>query len=141
MNSRLDVPYVKDILYAEWTRFLNILRYGSIGLPMQKISTQELRKLFDSDQKFYLVDARGADTYQMEHLPKAISLPLGKVNHRHSKYFPNKSVQIVSYCTDVNCEASVKVGKRLEELGYQNVWHYADGIKEWKQANYLTETG
>ena len=107
---------------------------------MKKISTQELKKLFDNDQTFYLIDARAADTYQMEHIPSAISLPLGKVEHRHTKYFPDKSVQIVSYCTDIDCHASVEVGKKLEELGYNNVWHYADGIKEWKQANHPTES-
>jgi rhodanese-related sulfurtransferase len=110
-------------------------------LTMRKISTQELRKWFDSNQIFYLVDARSENTYQQEHIPKAISLPLGKVEHRHAQHFPNKSVQIVTYCTDIDCHASGEVGKKLEELGYENVLHYAEGIKEWKHANHPTESG
>lgn len=45
----------------------------------------------------------------------------------------SKDTEIILYCSNYACSTSDFVGKKLQALGYTNVWAYEGGIAEWKQ--------
>ena len=48
---------------------------------------------------------------------------------------------MVVYCASPGCDSSVDVAKRLLELGYRAVLHYAGGKKDWVAAGLPVEAG
>jgi rhodanese-related sulfurtransferase len=97
------------------------------------VSAEELRRKLESGDDFVLVDALAPMVYAHSHLPGAINLPASDVDPaRVAKRIPDRSTEIVVYCTSPECEDSVVTGARLRELGYTNVTHYAGGKDEWK---------
>jgi len=47
--------------------------------------------------------------------------------------------EIVVYCTGGDCMSSLQAYKRLVELGFTNVRHYAGGLSDWEAAGYPLE--
>ncbi len=86
-----------------------------------------------------LVDALAPMSYARSHLPGAINLPPDWVDERASMRIPDLDAEIVVYCSDVDCDASVIVAERLLELGYRNVLHYAGGKSEWVESGLPLE--
>jgi rhodanese-related sulfurtransferase len=72
--------------------------------------------------------------YAHSHLPAAINIPPGQVDaERLPRRIPDRAAEIVVYCANPSCEDSVVVARRLRELGYANVRHYAGGKDEWRE--------
>jgi rhodanese-related sulfurtransferase len=49
--------------------------------------------------------------------------------------------EIVVYCGDVHCAASIRAYRRLERSGYRRLHRYAGGIADWEEAGYPLEHG
>jgi len=105
-----------------------------------KIARKELRKKMERGDDFTLVDARSSDSYREERIKGAISLPLEEVE-KEAEGMLSKDGEIVVYCGGFSCPASGNEVRKLRDMGFKNVKHYAGGIKEWKEAGYPTETG
>ena len=50
-----------------------------------------------------------------------------------------KREDIVVYCSNLDCHASVALIKKLGERGYENVSHYAGGLIDWEEAGLPIE--
>lgn len=105
-----------------------------------KVSRKEVKKKMDRGDKFILVDARNSDSYKDEHIKGAISIPLGEVDEGAERML-GKDDEIIVYCSSFSCTASANEVRRLKEMEFKNVEHYASGIKDWKKAGYPTEAG
>ena len=102
------------------------------------ITREELKAKIDRGEKFVLVDALSAKHYQSSHLPGAINLPYEFVDEAE-RLLPDKDVEIVVYCMNVDCEASAEEARELEGMGYRNVRHYAEGKQDWIRADLRVE--
>ncbi|KKP35666.1 MAG: Sulfurtransferase [candidate division TM6 bacterium GW2011_GWF2_32_72] len=51
----------------------------------------------------------------------------------------DKEQQIVVYCSNPMCSASASAWKTLNDLGFNNVWAYEDGMAGWYQAGLPCE--
>ena len=81
---------------------------------IREYSTEELRqKLLVSEERFYLVDALPREAYVLRHLPGAISLPLRELSQRAAQVLPNKDVEVITYCSNPDCQASVEAARWL----------------------------
>jgi rhodanese-related sulfurtransferase len=98
------------------------------------ITIDELTDLIKSDQSYVIVDARPRDAYDKEHLPGAVSVPLGETDSYASKF--DKNQIIVTYCGSFQCPISTKSAQEFMKLGFKNVRDYKGGIKEWKEKGY-----
>ena len=99
-----------------------------------RISREALQRKLEEGEELVLVDALSPMSYARSHLPGAINMPLEWVDERAPQRIPDLSALIVVYCSDADCDSSVMVGKRLQELGYRNVVHYAEGKSDWVEA-------
>jgi rhodanese-related sulfurtransferase len=84
-----------------------------------------------------VVDARYAETYALEHLPGAISLPWRDINETTTAYL-SREAEYVVYCWNASCHASTKTAQRLEALGFR-VKELHGGLQDWKKQGYPTE--
>lgn len=89
------------------------------------------------------VDARDTDLYRDNHLPGALSLPLGRalqdLAHFQSQV-PQEQV-LITYCSGFGCPDSFDLGLLLLKAGYVEVWIYEGGYPEWRDRGRPLETG
>jgi rhodanese-related sulfurtransferase len=103
------------------------------------VERDELRAKLERGDDFVLVDALAPMAFARSRLPRAINLPPDWVDERAPRRIPDRTTEIVVYCSDADCESSAIVGKRLLELGYERVGHYAGGKRDWVAAGLPLE--
>jgi hydroxyacylglutathione hydrolase len=85
--------------------------------------------------KATLIDVRGKDEYQKEHIPNAISLPMGSL-------FKQLDVIPAKHPVIVQCGGGTRsqiVASMLQRIGYTNIRNLSGGINAWKKAGLPTE--
>jgi rhodanese-related sulfurtransferase len=110
-------------------------------VSMQRIEREQLKQMMDRGEPFTLVEVLAPEAFKNFHLPNAINVPIdaSDFDDRIQTNAPNKAQPVVVYCADIDCNASPKAAQRLEELGYSQVYDYAAGKEDWKEANLPIE--
>ena len=103
------------------------------------ISRDELRQKLEGGADFVLLDALSPTSYARSHLPSAVSMPPERVDALARRRIPDRHTEIVVYCSSSTCLSSITVARRLLELGYRNVRHYAEGKRDWIEAGLPLE--
>lgn len=107
---------------------------------MQEISRDGLKTMLNQNH-VELIEVLPPEQYKEFHLPGAINIPLGDdFDKRIQQAVPDKSGHVVVYCLDAECQASPKAARRMEELGYQQVYDYEAGKEDWKAAGLPIDT-
>ena len=88
-----------------------------------------------------VVDALPASYFEQEHLPGAVNLFVDEAADRAAEVLPDKSADIVTYCSNASCPNSEGVARVLDRMGYTRVRRYVDGIQDWVEAGLPTESG
>ena len=105
---------------------------------VEKISTGKLKNRMEKGD-ILLIDVLEPDTYREEHIRGAINIPLERIASEAKERF-EKDEGIVVYCSGPDCSASPDAAKKLDEMGFENVYHYEGGKKKWKEAGYPMES-
>jgi rhodanese-related sulfurtransferase len=106
---------------------------------LPQISRERLWEKIAGGEEFVLVDALSPMSYALSHLPGAVNITPDGTDRWAPVRIPDKSVDVVVYCANPECESSIEVGDRLLELGYRSVYHYAGGKEEWVDAGLPLE--
>ena len=106
---------------------------------MKQIRAEDLKKMMDQNADFVLIDARGHDAYDKEHITGAVSIPSDHLGEHITKDY-DKDTTFVTYCSSLTCEASTVAATKLEKYGYRKVLEYKAGIEDWKAHCYPTVT-
>ena len=107
---------------------------------MKTIDRNQLKQKLESNG-VALVEVLAPDAYREFHLPHAINVPLGEQFETDiQQAVPDKTQPVVVYCQDEQCNASPKAAKKMEDLGYKNVFDYEAGKVDWKAAGLPVET-
>jgi rhodanese-related sulfurtransferase len=104
------------------------------------IDRETLNKKIDSGDDFVLIEVLGKKEFERNHIKGAINMPLMEIGHMAKERF-NPETEIVVYCASAECKTSPKAAKKLENLGFQNVYDYEGGKKDWIEAGLETEKG
>ena len=98
---------------------------------MKLITRDGLKKKLDNKDDFKLLFVLGEWHYRAKHIPGSLHLtPEEAKKHLH------KDDDIVVYCANVSCSASVYAYYELHKHGYKKVQRYAGGIQDWEEAGY-----
>lgn len=102
------------------------------------IRHDELKAMIDRNDAMVIVDVLSPESYLKHHLPGAINIPLheGDFKALTEKMIPDKSVPIIVYCANRECQASPTAAKKLAKMGYRSVSDYENGLKEWRELGY-----
>jgi ArsR family transcriptional regulator len=83
-----------------------------------------------------VLDVRPEDEFALGHLPGALNIPLGKLEHRLSELPTDRD--IIAYCRGPYCVLSFEAVVALRARGYL-VRRLEDGYPEWKAAGLPVE--
>jgi rhodanese-related sulfurtransferase len=111
-----------------------------VATTLVEIGRDELRSRIERGDDFVLVDALAPLSYGAAHLPGAVNIPPDRVDALAERRIPDRGTPVVVYCAGLECDSSVEVARRLLELGYRDVVHYAGGKKDWTEAGLAVET-
>jgi rhodanese-related sulfurtransferase len=88
-----------------------------------------------------LVEALPEKYFADWHLPGARHMPHDQVDALAPRVLPEKDAEIVVYCANAQCQNSHIAAHTLMKLGYRNVSVYAEGKKDWIEAELPVERG
>ena len=108
---------------------------------LPEIDREALWAKLERGDPLVVVDALAPISYAARHLPGAINIPPERVDGLAGARIPDLDTEVVVYCADADCDASVEVAARLIELGYRNVRHYSGGKRDWADAGLPFEGG
>lgn len=103
------------------------------------MAKEELKKMIDEGEEFELINVLGPEQFEAKRIPGSINIPVDKIEKKIEDKVPNKGRKIVVYCASFSCHASPTAAKKLEEMGYNNVYDYEGGIRDWEEAGYNLE--
>ena len=99
------------------------------------IGREELKEKLDRGDDFKLVMTYHEWAYNAKHIPGSINIH----TREDALAMLDPADEIVVYCTNEACNASVKAYKFLVSSGYKSVRRYAGGLQDWEQADYRLE--
>ena len=105
---------------------------------MRLISGTELKEKLDRWEDVKLVFALGEWQYQTKHIPGSINVPCsaGLFTSEEALKGLDPDDEIVVYCSNETCFASISVCYFLAQRGFKNVSRYAGGLLDWYEAGY-----
>jgi len=101
---------------------------------MQLISRDELKRKLERKDQFKLVMALGTWEYRAKHIPGSLHF----LTLQDARASLAQDDEIVVYCSNSACPASVFAYEYLVHHGYKHVRRYAGGILDW-EAGYPLE--
>jgi len=104
------------------------------------ISRDALKALMSSGSKQTIIEALPNKYYAAEHLPGTLNIPHDEVHLSAPRLIPDKNDQVIVYCASSDCQNSHLAAASLHKLGYANVYVYAEGKKDWKEAGLPLES-
>lgn len=102
---------------------------------MKLISREKLRQKLDEGEEFRLVMVRGEWAYRAKHIPSSL---LFDTIEEGLKALDQQD-EIVVYCSNPDCVASVAAYRVLTDNGYGDVRRYAGGLEDWQAVSYPLE--
>ena len=101
-------------------------------MDIKTISAEELKAKLDRKNDFKLVMTFHEWAFKAKHIPGSINIfsvesALGRIN---------PSDEIVVYCVNEMCMASITAYKILESQGFTNVKRFAGGLEAWEAAGF-----
>jgi rhodanese-related sulfurtransferase len=108
-------------------------------MPKIKIITMEtLLEMLENKEKLKVVEVLGKEEYDKGHIPRAINIPLEKLE-KLAKQKLKKTDTIIVYCASYTCHASTKAAKKLLDLGYSRTLDLKGGKRWWQHAGLELE--
>jgi len=136
LRNRRGYDLSRPIVTRGVNRIFSIFSIGNKGVPDVKlIDREELKEKLDSGDDFRLVMALGEWAYRAKHIPG--SLHFSTIEEGLKAL--DREDDIVVYCSNPSCVASVFAYKTFTENGYGNVRRYAGGLEDWEEAGYPIE--
>ncbi|WP_026576958.1 sulfurtransferase TusA family protein [Bacillus sp. UNC438CL73TsuS30] len=91
------------------------------------INNEELENKLEANETLVVIDVREAAEYAFNHIPDAISIPLGELEDSLTEL--NKEDEIFVVCRTGN--RSDLAAQKLTEKGFTNVFNVVPGMSQW----------
>jgi rhodanese-related sulfurtransferase len=103
--------------------------------PIRTIGRDELKAKLDRDRPVKLIMALNRWAFDAKHIPG--SLHFDTPDELYATVKPDD--EVVVYCSNVDCLASVALYRDLVARGYKNVRRYSGGLIDWEDAGLPLE--
>jgi rhodanese-related sulfurtransferase len=101
---------------------------------VQRIDVDELKKHYDNDKPFYLIDVRELSEWDEGHIPGATHIPKDVILEKIGSVVSDKSCPIFLHCRGGT--RSLHAGESLLEIGFKKVYSIDGGIMDWQAHGY-----
>ena len=102
---------------------------------MNRITREELKKKIDRGEDFKLINCLDGWMFRAKRIPGSIHFE----GLKHALGTLDPKEEVVVYCSNFGCTASVLVYQQLVDHGFQNTLHYPGGVADWEDAGYPLE--
>lgn len=102
-----------------------------------EIDSADLEAALAGGQDVIVVDGRSSESYELEHIPGAISIPHRSIS-QSSLSSLSKLPLYVAYCDGIGCNASTKTALKFASAGFR-VKELIGGLDWWKREGYATD--
>jgi hydroxyacylglutathione hydrolase len=116
-------------------RFTARRRTAPAAGGIQLIDREELKAKFDRGDDFWLVMTWNEEVYKAKHILGSTHI----FSPERARELLDPEDEIVVYCTNEVCSASIIAYWFLVKNGFRNVRRYAGGLLDWEQAGYEME--
>jgi rhodanese-related sulfurtransferase len=113
---------------------------NSQTLTHTAIERDALAELVKSGAAITIVEALPAPYYDDAHLPGAVNLPHDSDEATIASVLPDHDRTVVVYCSNLACQNSTMLSRRLVQLGYSDVREYEAGKQDWIDNTGRVET-
>lgn len=105
---------------------------------MRLISREELREETGRSGDIKLLFVLGEWQYRVAHIPGSVNLPCTRDLYISEDVLEgiDRDDEIVVYCSNASCWASIAAYYFLVGRGYTNVRRYEGGLVDWESAGY-----
>ena len=103
---------------------------------MNTLSAPQVLERLSQNPDLKLVMTLSPTAFSKCHIPQSINI----WNLELAEEQLPKEAEIIVYCSDHSCQASYQAYRGLEKLGYQNIWRFSGGLREWSEAGFTLET-
>jgi len=105
------------------------------------ISLDEAAARYQSPGTLF-IDARDPEDYAVAHVRNAVNIPYDYLDDYHEQLMMIPvDREIVIYCSGSECELSLFLGRDMQDIGYQRIFIFYGGWREWERANLPVEKG
>jgi rhodanese-related sulfurtransferase len=94
-------------------------------LGQNLVSSEEAKRLIKEGKIKAVIDVRTATEWRMGHYPKALHIPVDKINEKTTTELPKKGLLV--YCN--TGQRARFAAEKLEVLGFKNVYYIAGTYK------------
>ncbi len=98
------------------------------------ISAQELQKKIQEEPEIILINVLEKKYHQDCHISGSINIPLDLIIEKTASW--SKDKELIVYCASLSCPKSQEAYHILKDLGFEHVFNYQGGIKEWFQKGF-----
>lgn len=100
---------------------------------MKTINAIELKTMMDAGE-IAMFDVRGDVKFEQGHIPETMTAPMGSLTFRVVRVMnPESAVGVYSEGDD---DLAAQAAQRLENMGMQNVYLFAEGLEGWAAAGF-----
>lgn len=96
----------------------------------------DLIQKFKADTNFVILDLRPQNMYNVEFIESAIYYDVFSENFDNWVSKLNKDKTYLLYC-NVGHRSGIALDK-MKQMGFKNLYHLFEGIKEWKKQGFVT---
>jgi rhodanese-related sulfurtransferase len=101
---------------------------------MQPISRETLEKMNEEKKEdFVLINVLSPEAFRKAHIRTSINVPHEDDDFETEveKVAGGKDRKIVVYCASKDCDASPRAARKLDEAGFERVYDYEGGTRDW----------
>jgi rhodanese-related sulfurtransferase len=91
----------------------------------------------EAEQSLYVINVLDKESYDDCRIAGSINVPFDQVETFAKDL--DRSAELVVYCANYMCTASMAAAQKLKDMGFENVWAYEGGTAEWYQMNMKSE--
>jgi rhodanese-related sulfurtransferase len=102
---------------------------------MNLISCMELKEKLDRNDDFKLVMTFHEQGFLAKHIPGSLNV----YSEESAKGKIDTSDDLVLYCVNERCLASITAYRQLSEHGFTNIRRFAGGLEEWDKMGFPLE--
>ncbi len=99
---------------------------------MNVLTANEVKQIMQTKPDTVLIMVLNSAAYEKAHIPKSINID--NISIAEQQF--SKDTHIIVYCSDSTCMASFQAYKQLELAGFNKIWRFAGGLREWDEMGY-----
>ena len=109
----------------------------TIAQTFQLIDRKTLKAKIDAKETFQLWNVLTSEYYKPDaNIPGSKWVPVNTLTEALAAEKAKKDENIVTYCGGGECKASKEAAEKLSSFGYNKVFAYEGGLKDWSEAGF-----